>query len=105
MEAGEYDKAIKQYEEALRYRPEFTAARNNLAMALEFDGRRLEAEGVYVRALRDSPAEPSLHLNYGLFLEADGRFEDARGHYYTFVTLSQDDVLTALVRERLGLLR
>ena len=102
---GRTKEAIAFYETAVTLRPGFFEARNNLAVALEAVGRGREAEGVYLRALRDAPADPTLHLNYALLLESKTRAEEAIGHYYTFISLSEDEGLKELVRARISGLR
>jgi Flp pilus assembly protein TadD len=96
-----FNDAIASYETAITLRPSNFEARNNLAVALEAVGRMREAEGVYLRALQDAPADPTLHLNLALLLEHEGRISEALEHYFTFVNISRENELIALVRMRI----
>ena len=79
---GRTDEAILQYEEALRLRPGYPEARNNLGNALESVGRTREAIAQYEEALRLEPNLAEAHYNLGRALAAmPGRSAEAIAQY------------------------
>ena len=73
------DEAIKEYQEALRLKPEDAQAHNNLGNALAEQGKLDEAIGHYREALRLNADNPEAHFNLGLALLRQGKREEARG--------------------------
>jgi Flp pilus assembly protein TadD len=57
--------AIAEYTEALRLRPDYAIARNNLGFAFERQGRLQEAAAQYGEALRADPANEKARENLG----------------------------------------
>ena len=51
--------AIAEYETALRIRPEYADAHNNLAIVLAMDGRKQDAIGHWQQALHWNPSWPT----------------------------------------------
>ena len=80
MGAGRSQEAIRLYERALRVKPDYADAHNNLGVALESTGQRAAALRAYREALRFSPDHPYAHENLGRNLETDGRLDEAIGH-------------------------
>ena len=52
---GKIQEAIGQYEQALRIKPDYAKAHNNLGVALSRLGKTQEAIGQYEQALRIEP--------------------------------------------------
>lgn len=51
LEAGQAENAVREYEETIRLKPDYSAAHRGLGRALERAGRREEAKGAYRRGL------------------------------------------------------
>ena len=83
--AGRTDEAIIQFQEALRLKPGYAEAHNNLGNALDAVGRTREAIGQYEEALRLEPNLAEAHYNLGRALgtmpgmsaEAVAQYEEA----------------------------
>ena len=58
--------AIGHYEQALRIKPDYAEAHNNLGIALVQAGRMQEAIGHYEQALRIKPDYAEAHYNLGM---------------------------------------
>ena len=52
---GQWDDAIKQYNEAIRLKPDFELARMNLAVALANQGKTKESLSAFMEVLRINP--------------------------------------------------
>jgi tetratricopeptide (TPR) repeat protein len=78
---GRTDEAIAQLAEAVRLRPGYFKAQNNLGDALQSEGRILEAVPHFEEALRVNPGLAEAHNNLGNALRALGRTQDAIAHY------------------------
>ena len=59
------DEAIREYQEALRLKPEDAQAHNNLGNALAEQGKVEEAIEAYREALRLNADNPEAHFNLG----------------------------------------
>lgn len=70
--------AIHWYEEALRHRSIYPAASEELAVALDAEGKTARAEQVLREALADSPADDRLLANLGNLYLREDRIADAR---------------------------
>lgn len=80
-ESGQYEKAIAEWEKAVKLSPEDTEAHNNLGVALAGAGQFDEAIAHYQKALAARPDSADVHNNIGRALIAKGRIEEAIGHY------------------------
>jgi tetratricopeptide (TPR) repeat protein len=69
----EYDKALEQFEEALRLRPNYRLAADNVTVILSVQHRYREAEVVARRALAIQPQAASSQYLLGAILIAEGR--------------------------------
>jgi tetratricopeptide (TPR) repeat protein len=78
---GRYDEAVRQYEEAVRTRPDFAEAHNNLGNTLQRMGRLVEAVDEYKAALRITPALAETHYNLGSALRKLGRLQESASQY------------------------
>ncbi len=80
-EAGQLDRAIQSYREALRIRPDYAEAHYNLGLVVAAKGRTEESMGHYRAALRFRPNYAEAHLNLGKAQAAAGRLGEAMAHY------------------------
>ncbi|MBK8914635.1 MAG: tetratricopeptide repeat protein [Phycisphaerales bacterium] len=74
---GNLEKAISQYEEALRVGPNFVTAINRLGVTLNKVGRHAEATARFQRAITLSPSTAHLYNNLGFSLYLEGRLDEA----------------------------
>ena len=100
--AGRLQEAIREYEQALRLKPDHAVAHNNLGIALFEQGRQQDAVGQFEQALRLRPDFTRAHYNMGLALEKLGRKEEAIRYYEQALRISPDYVQArdALARAR-----
>ncbi len=80
-EAGQLDRAIESYREALRIRPDYAEAHNNLGKALTAMRLMPEAIAHYREALKLKPDSAEPYSNIGVALVALGRTGEAVRHY------------------------
>jgi protein O-mannosyl-transferase len=80
-DAAELQAAAAHIQEALRLRPIYPGARNNLGLAMEGLGRLEEAVAQFREALRLKPDFAEAHINLGTALERLGRTEEAAEEY------------------------
>ncbi|MDM7916422.1 MAG: tetratricopeptide repeat protein [Candidatus Eisenbacteria bacterium] len=79
---GQIPAAIEKYERALAIRPDYTAARVNLAIAYGRSGRAGRGEQILREALETETKQPGLlAFNLGDLLERQGQIEEALTHY------------------------
>jgi tetratricopeptide (TPR) repeat protein len=102
---GRLDDAIEHYFEALRIKPGYAEAHNNLGLALADKGRAGEAIGHYFEALRALPDYGEAHNNLGVALTAEGRRGEAIRHFSEALRIdpavaeSHNNLGVALARE------
>jgi tetratricopeptide (TPR) repeat protein len=89
---GQPEQAIGQYAEAVRLRPEFSAAHAALGDLLARTGRTEEGIGEMVQALQIRPDYPEAHNNLGNALAQSGRIQEAIGHYEQALRIEPDFV-------------
>jgi tetratricopeptide (TPR) repeat protein len=91
-QSGRVPEAIAQYETALRIKPDYAEAHNNLGLVLsEIAGRLPDAIAEYETALRIKPdyAEPLYNLG-NTFLNLPGRLPDAIAQYEAALRIKPD---------------
>jgi len=76
----EREEEVRWYREALKLRPDYAEAHNNLGIVLRHLGNEQEAAMHYLEALRLRPIYPEAHYNYGLLLAAEGKLIGASDH-------------------------
>lgn len=86
-ESGAYEKAVSEYQEALRIDPKYLDAMNNLAVLYDNQGKYKEAEGLFKKAIEIDAANPLVSLNYAITLERMGRIEDAKRYYRIYLNI------------------
>ena len=88
--AGDFDKAIAHYREALRLDPNFGKAHNNLGNALVEQGRFAEAISHYSKALETKAYYPEAHNNLGAALARQGKLQEAIAQFRKALRLKPD---------------
>jgi Flp pilus assembly protein TadD len=87
---GETDKAIRQFQEAVRLKPAFTDAHYNLGVALFKKGQTDEAISQYQEAIRLKPDYAGFHYNLGVAFFKNGLTDEAMRQYQEAVRLNPD---------------
>ena len=80
------------YREALRLRPDYPEAHNNLAILLRAQGDQTEPAKHYREVLRQRPDYPEAHYNYAILLESRGSIAGAAEHYQEALRLRPEYV-------------
>ena len=78
---GKLDEAIANYQQALRLKPDYAEAYNNLGNALKDQGKLEEAIASYQQALRLKPDYAEAYNNLGNALKDQGKLEEAIASY------------------------
>ena len=78
--AGEFEKAIGAYKEAIRIKPDYERAYFVLGEVYKSNGQRNEAKEAFVNALRFKSNDNITHFNLGLLYKEEGNTEKARYH-------------------------
>jgi protein O-mannosyl-transferase len=100
VDQGQLSKAIEQYEDALRVRPDYTDARSNLGVTLASLGRWDEAVRHLEKALATDPHSVVVMNNLGLALAGGGHIDAAIRQYRNALETQPDN---ADVHVNLGL--
>ncbi|QOJ14258.1 MAG: tetratricopeptide repeat protein [Planctomycetia bacterium] len=87
---GNLDKAIGQYEEALRVSPNFVTAINRLGVTLNKVGRHADATARFQRAIALSPSTAHLFNNLGFSLYLEGRLDEAEAALHRALEIRPD---------------
>jgi Flp pilus assembly protein TadD len=74
---GSFERAVKQYRDALKAMPDFLTARNRLGITLNKLGRNHEASAEFRRAIALRPRAAYLHNNLGFSLYLEGKYGEA----------------------------
>jgi tetratricopeptide (TPR) repeat protein len=86
-----YEKAIENYNEALRLNPDYAFAHNNLGGSLYELKRYPEAEKEYKEALRLNPDYAEAHNNLGGLLRELKRYEEAEKEWKEVLRIDPED--------------
>jgi Tfp pilus assembly protein PilF len=89
-EKGQTDEAIRQFQEAVRLRPDYAKARINLGVALGQRNRTDEAIRQFQEVLRLQPDYADAHYNLGTALGRKGRTDEAIGQFQEALRLQPD---------------
>jgi tetratricopeptide (TPR) repeat protein len=87
------DNARKSYEQALKYKPDYVEAMNNIGTVYYAKKSYRRAIGWYHKALKVAPMEAksaSIHMNLGTALFARKKYEDATVSYQTALKLDPE---------------
>ncbi len=90
-EMDEYEKAIQEYQTALRLKPYFVEAHYNLGNAYAKQGRLNEAIQEYQIALRLNPEYANAHNNLGNVYSDQGQLDKAMQEYRIALKLNPND--------------
>ena len=92
VELGKYDKAITEFQAALKIDPGFVKADYNLALAYAHAKRPDDAMAILKRLLTADPQNTQLHSALGWAYHLAGRDEDALSQYTTVIGLYPADL-------------
>jgi tetratricopeptide (TPR) repeat protein len=84
------DEAIRQYQEAIRLKPDFASAHYNLGNALGEKGQTDEAIRQYQEAIRLAPDNAAIHDNLGSALLKKNQIDEAIRQYQEAIRLKPD---------------
>jgi protein O-mannosyl-transferase len=87
---GQFDRAIPEYQAALRLKPDFAEAHNNFGDAYSSQGQLDKAIPEYQAALRLKPDFAQAHYNLGLAYASQGQFDRAIPEYQAALRLKPD---------------
>ncbi len=87
---GQIDEAIRQYQEALRLKPDYADAHYNLGIALAKKGQIDEAIRQFQEALRLKPDYAEAHYNLGIALGQKGQTDEAIRQFQEALRLKPD---------------
>ncbi|MBN1765467.1 MAG: tetratricopeptide repeat protein [Sedimentisphaerales bacterium] len=89
-EQGRNDLAVYHFQEAVRIKPNYTNALNNLATVLKDQGNIEGAIETWYEVLKLAPDHASAHSNLGLTLAQKGRIDEAILHFKTALSIKPD---------------
>jgi len=90
FQAGQVTEAIREYETALRLKPDYAEAHVDLGTALARLGRTEDAMRHYEEALRIEPDNPVAHYNSGYALYRADRMQDAIKEFEAALRIRSD---------------
>ncbi|MGA2137291.1 MAG: tetratricopeptide repeat protein, partial [Verrucomicrobiia bacterium] len=90
VQLGRLPEAIKQYEQALRVKPDDAAALNGLGVACARLGKSQEAIAHWQQALRIKPDSAETHNNLAVTLARLGRLPEAIAHWEQALQINPD---------------
>ena len=88
---AEYEEEAQWYREALKRRPDYPEAHNNLGIVLRRLGNEQEAAAHYREALRFRPDYPEADYNFGLLLASQGKLTGAIEHLGNSIRQREDN--------------
>ena len=91
---GHLEDAEKNLQKAVRIKPDYAEAHNNLGSTLKELGRLNEAEASCRQALQLQPHNAAAHSNLGNVLQALGRLDEAESSYRQALEISPDSAGT-----------
>ena len=90
-EKGQINDELRQYQEAVRLKPDDAQAHNKLGHALTRKGQTDEALGQFREAIRLQPDFPEARNNLGVALAGKGQTDEAIREYQEAIRLKPDD--------------
>jgi len=94
QDSGRLNEAIDQFQQALRFKPDYADARYNLGNALLYATRYPEAIEQYEQVLKLQPAYPKAHNNLAIALERSGRIPEAIEQFNAELQIYPNDDVT-----------
>ena len=98
---GLWDRAIGEYREAVRLRPDDFTGQYQLALAIHKKGDPAGAIPELQKAVSMAPNDPNAHLSLGVSLESVGRVTDAVQEYRKYLTIQPNSADAARLRDHL----
>ena len=89
-EIGRLDEAIEQFNELLKFKPDFSEAQNNLGYALLLTGNTQQAIEHFRLAIKYRPASPEAYFNLAAAMKKQGRLEEAISCYKQALEIKPD---------------
>jgi tetratricopeptide (TPR) repeat protein len=89
-EKGQIDEAIRQYQKAIRLKPDYAEVHNNLGDTLLKKGQTDKAIRQYQEALRLKPDFAGAHYNLGIALGEKGQIDEAIRQFQEAIRLKPD---------------
>ena len=103
MRSGQRPLALKHFEWALEYNPDYPEAHVNFGIALAQSRQWERAVAHFERSLQINPDFAEAHFNLGLMLEMLGRSAEAKPHFDAVIRQRPD--MAAAIQQRLAKLR
>jgi tetratricopeptide (TPR) repeat protein len=98
---GQIDAAMDEYEQALRFNPDYPEAHNNLGITLATKGQTDEAIHEFRESLRLKPDYAEAHANLGHALALKGQIDEVISQYQEAIRLKPE---LAGIRNSLGIM-
>jgi len=89
-EKGQFDEAIREFQEAIRLKPDYVLAHNNLGVAIVRKGQIDEGISQYHEAIRLKPDYALAHNNLGIALARKGQIGEAIREFHEAIRLKPD---------------
>ena len=89
---GQWDKAIAEYQTALRLKPDYADAHNNIGVIYHSQGKLDKALAEYQTALRLNPDYVDAHNNIGVIYQSQGQLDKAIAEYQIVSGLKPDKI-------------
>ncbi len=87
---GQTDEAIRQYQEAIRLKPDFAETHGNLGAILGTQGQTDEAIRQFQEVIRLVPDDAAAHYNLGTALGVKGQIDEAISQFQEAIRLKPD---------------
>lgn len=102
---GDFDSAVKYYQQALMQDPKYATVHNDLGILYEQKGLEDKAKMEYLTTLQIDPQYIKAHSNLALLYEKSGDYKKAYYHWKQRVNLGvEDDPWTLKAKQRMQLL-
>jgi Flp pilus assembly protein TadD len=89
-EKGQFDEAIREFQEAIRLKPDYVLAHNNLGVAIVRKGQIDKGISQYHEAIRLKPDYALAHNNLGIALARKGQIGEAIREFHEAIRLKPD---------------
>jgi Flp pilus assembly protein TadD len=89
-EKGQFDEAIREFQDAIRLKPDYVLAHNNLGVAIVRKGQIDEGISQYHEAIRLKPDYALAHNNLGIALARKGQIGEAIREFHEAIRLKPD---------------
>jgi S1-C subfamily serine protease len=93
LAAGEFEKAIASYKQAIKFSPSDAKAHTNLGIAYSKLGRYQKAIASLKKAIRITPYADKVHYNLGVIYQDSGQYLEAISEYKVALKINPDYAL------------